>query len=233
MDGLRIRDEAMARGITRLCHITQSRKLPHIFGSPGGLYSTNWLEKNRPDLLDRNDPLRLDGQHDHISCSIEYPNTWYLGKIRGKDPNFPDWVVLFIRPDQLWRPGTLFCPRNAASGQGSEIMAGFAGFQRLFGQAIAGSQGITFKRSVDHLLSCPTDGQAEVLLQSPIERHSIFGVVTATPSQAILERQRLRDLGVNETIISSMKWITGPCLFDHTWHRAVSQGKSPPEVVLE
>jgi hypothetical protein len=91
-DADHIKREAQRRGITRLCHFTQSRKLAHILTELDGIWSTARLVEIAPDLLDRMDQSRFDGHTNHICCSIEYPNTWYLNKIRDSDPLFKEWV---------------------------------------------------------------------------------------------------------------------------------------------
>jgi hypothetical protein len=110
-DQEQIKAEVETKGITRLCHFTQARKLPHILTTLGGLWSVQYLTENAPDLLDYVDRNRFDGRLDHICCSIEYPNTWYLDRVRYQDPNFRDWIILFLSRTLIWKEGSLFSRR--------------------------------------------------------------------------------------------------------------------------
>jgi hypothetical protein len=84
-----IRQECASRGITRICHFTQSRNLAHIFDDPLGLCSTRTLQEH--DLPHNpTDTERFDGRNDLICCSIEYPNTYYFIKVREREPLFKD-----------------------------------------------------------------------------------------------------------------------------------------------
>lgn len=118
---MRIRRECNRRGITRLCHFTQSRNLAHILGDCVGILSRRRLESN--DLpYNPTDPDRWDGCEHLVCCSIEYPNVYYFAKVREQDHLFKDWVVLLIKPDFLWTPGTKFCPCNAATARGHTLV---------------------------------------------------------------------------------------------------------------
>ena len=113
-----IQQECVNRGITRICHFTQSRNLAHIFDDPLGLCSKRTLQQyDMPH--NPTDPDRYDGRDDLICCSIEYPNTYYFAKVREQDHLFKDWVVLMIDPSYLWHPETCFCPCNAARARGA------------------------------------------------------------------------------------------------------------------
>lgn len=194
-----IQQECINRGITRLCHFTQSRNLSHIFGDTIGLCSTKTLQSfdmpyNPTDLG------RYDGRDDLVCCSIEYPNTYYFSKVRDQDHLFKDWVVLLIDPSYLWHSGTFFCPCNAAKSNGSYIQSGIIGFRSLYA---ATSPGFTsYTRSHSHLPSAPTDIQAEVLLQDPIQLSSIIGIVVQSEEQALREicRFELQGLLIDKPI---------------------------------
>jgi len=109
-----ILEEAVQRGITRLCHFTPSRNLAHILSGGLGILATKHLKDDERALYNATDLARLDGHEDHICCSIEYPNAWYFDRAKDREPLFRDWVVLLINPRYLWEDGTKFCPRNAA-----------------------------------------------------------------------------------------------------------------------
>ncbi len=189
-----IQQECDELGITRLCHFTQSRNLAHILSDHyGGLYSTRTLkESNMPH--NPNDVERYDGRDDLICCSIEYPNTYYLARAKSRERLFEDWVVLLIKSDHLWDDGTRFCPCNAAKSSGGHIKAGIEGFRSLYDEKPHGSKVI---RSSSHLPAAPTDIQAEVLLEEPIDcEESITGIAVKSKEQAQQELFRLELQGI-------------------------------------
>ncbi len=224
-EAVNIRQEAVARGITRLCHFTQSRKLAHIVCDPRGVMATAELREVAPDLLDVTDTERLDGYPDHISCSIEFPNTWYLKKIKDQDPLFRDWVILFVRPLYLSKDNTLFCCRNASTQRGRLVTGGYSGFQSLFKSEILGAKGLVFKRTPDMFPCCPTDDQAEVLVFGNIPREDIIGVGVCSEDQA--RRERIRLCFLRDAI--SLNWVVAPQIFTTEWSKLVRRGTRPAE----
>ncbi len=188
-----IQQECITRGITRLCHFTQSRNLAHIFDDLYGLCSTRTLQDH--DMPHNpTDPDRYDGRDDLVCCSIEYPNTYYFLKVREHDRLFKDWVVLLIDPSYLWHTETCFCPCNAARSRGGYIQTGLNGFRSLYATT---SPGISFSRPARHLPAAPTDIQAEVLLKDPIPLESIIGIVVKSEEQAQREVCRLNLQGIS------------------------------------
>ena len=188
-----IQRECASRGITRICHFTQSRNLAHIFDDPLGLCSTRTLqEHNLPH--NPTDTERFDGKDDLICCSIEYPNTYYFARVREREPLFRDWVVLMIEHSYLWHPATCFCPCNAARSCGAYIQMGIGGFLSLYTPKSPGFP--VYTRSARHLPAAPTDIQAEVLLKDPIPLDSITGIAVHTEDQAQREICRLNLQGI-------------------------------------
>jgi len=116
---LQIQKECIRRGISRLCHFTPSRKLSHIIAGQTGILATSHLEKSERQVFDAIDLQRYDGHKSHVCCSIEYPNVWFFSCARASEQIFKDWVVLLIKPDYLWKKGTLYCHRNASADYGS------------------------------------------------------------------------------------------------------------------
>ena len=187
-----IQQECNVRGITRLCHFTQSRNLAHIFGDQYGVCSTKTLQDcDMPH--NPTDPDRYDGRDNLVCCSIEYPNAYYFVKVREHDRLFKDWVVLLIDPSHLWQPETCFCPCNAARRRGAYIRSGIGGFRSLYA---ATSPGITFSRPSGHLAAAPTDIQAEALIPDPIPLTSIIGIAVQSEQQAQREICRLGLQGI-------------------------------------
>ncbi len=187
-----IREECIKRGITRLCHFTQSRNLAHILGDREGILSTQSLE-NRDMPYNPSDPIRIDGRYNRICCSLEYPNTYYFVEARKRDRLFKDWVVLYIEPDYIWASGTSYCPCNAARSDGQYIGEGLDCFLSLFSPA---PPGVSFRRKNSHLTSSPTDIQAEVLITEPVTLDSIIGIAVQNEEQAQKEILRLRLQGI-------------------------------------
>ena len=187
-----IQQECNERGITRLCHFTQSRNLAHIFGDQYGICATKTLQDcDMPH--NPTDPDRYDGHDNLVCCSIEYPNAYYFVKVREHDRLFKDWVVLLIDPSHLGHPETCFCPCNAARARGAHIRTGFEGFRSLYGTT---SPGIPFSRPTRHLPAAPTDIQAEALIKDPIPLTSIIGIAVQSEEQAQRELCRLSLQGI-------------------------------------
>lgn len=206
-----IQRDVAKRGITRLCHFTPSRSLAHILADGAGILPSRLLAEEDRLLFNPTDLQRLDGHVDHICCSIEYPNAWYLDRARKGEILFRDWVVIFVDPAVLASEGTLFCPRNAAAGYGSYIAAGYDAYASMFAQSVVGAQGVLRSRSLLHLPCSPTDDQAEVLVPMSIPRESIMGIGVASEEQARAEHIRLMILGID---IGNLKFVVSPTLFD-------------------
>ncbi len=221
--------EANRRGVTRICHFTPSRNLVHIASGFTGVLATKKLQNDERTVFTPTDLLRLDKHEGYISCSIEYPNAWYFDKAQAKDILFKDWVVLLINPKYLWRDGTLFCPRNAASDYGAGIGKGPDAFNALYADSVQGAYGKVRSRSTNHLPSCPTDQQAEVLIPDQILLDDISGVVVSSDIQAKNEVSRFKYLSVAP---NRFRLIVAPILFDkYTLSRYIQSGKRPSEAV--
>ncbi len=195
-----VRAAALERTITRLCHLTPSRNVVHILTGGDGLLSTAALQQTERREFHQQDLQRLDGYPDHISCSVEYPNAWYLRRrlqsVAGEARLFSDWVVLTIKTDYLWADDTLFCPRNAAAATGRLVEAGAAAFEGLFAPRVSGAYGRDYVRTAARPDSCPTDEQAEVLIHRRVDPDDITGIVVFDAAQAAREWVRLTQLGV-------------------------------------
>lgn len=224
-----VHNAAKERGITRLCHFTPSRNLAHIACDAVGVLATKHLKDNERLVFNPTDLARLDGHAGSICCSIEYPNPWYFAQARAREVLFPDWVVLFIRPDYIWRKDTLFSPRNAAAGYGRELKAGIEGFAGLFPAALTGAYGKRLERGSRRLASVPTDDQAEVLIADQIQQRDILAVAVKDDEQARNEVSRLRILN-HET---AFRFVIAPDLFDkYRLSGLMRDGIRPPEQEL-
>ena len=189
-----IEDIAARRGITRLCHFTPSRNLAHIANDRRGILSSRHLTEDERSVLNPTDARRLDGFPGHVCCSVQYPNAWYFRTARGQQRLFRDWVVLLVRPHYLWRPGTKFCPRNAAAQHGRLVEEGSEAFEGLFADTVEGARAI-YRRQPNHPYFLPTDEQAEVLVPDRIHRKDIAGIGVQDDAQAAREASRLRIMG--------------------------------------
>ncbi len=218
---------AKARGVTRLCHFTPSRNLQHIAAGKVGILATKALEAAERRAFNATDLRRFDGKPDYVCCSVEYPNAWYLDQARGNELLFPDWVILFIRPDYLWTTEALFCPRNAAASYGGHLRSGQDGFEALYADRITGTGGMTRMRSPTHLPACPTDQQAEVLIPDRILLSDVLSVAVCSPEQAKTERVRLAINGAHPDLFT---FTVAPDLFSkYQLSAGITRGIRPGE----
>jgi ssDNA thymidine ADP-ribosyltransferase, DarT len=223
-----IKTEAHRREITRLCHLTPLRNLLHI-ASGEGLRSVADLTDERL-VFDQQDLARYDNHPDFISCSIEYPNIWYLRK-RREDATplqrlFPDWVCLLISRKYLWRPSTKFCPRNAAASRGVLLRSGYDAFAELYADYVPGAYGKSRGRD-SKPESCPTDDQAEVMIHKQIPLADANTIVFADEEQASNSLGALRLLGVP---VESLSFLIAPDFFKIQLSSILRSGEIPSEV---
>jgi len=228
-----IKSAAEGREITRLCHLTPFRNLVHI-AAGDGLVSTAQLSKGERKVFNQQDLERLDAHPDHISCSIEYPNAWYLRQ-RNRDAGaearlFPDWVCICIEPHHLWADTTLFCPRNAAAGGGYLIGAGVDTFATLYADSTTGAYGMVFTRN-RLPRACPTDDQAEVLVHRQIPLEDIQQIVVADEAQAKRTFFGLDQLGLGGDLF---EYALAPDFFSPSRLSALLRvGKRPVEAAWD
>lgn len=225
-DAQRIRSEVQRRGISRVIHFTQSRKLAQILGSGDGVKSSAEVRRANADVFDANDARRFDNHHDHISCSVEYPNYWMLRTFQRQERFFLDWAMLVIDPAVLWQPRTLFAPRNAAAGGGSLLASGSGAFEGMFAPQVQGAYGRIYVRPQRMLDCVPTDDQAEVMVWRHIPLEQIRAVLVPTSRKAKLEIDRLSAVGP----LPDLDWIVAPDLFTDNVSTFVRQGTRPREV---
>lgn len=216
-------------GISRLCHLTPFRNLVHL-ASGDGLLSLTQLDE-LDGVYARNDLERLDGHRDHICCSIEYPNGYYLRQQQAKQTAeallFPIWVCLIIAPERLHEADTRVCVRNAAAMNGTLIEdISPQALDALYADVVTGSRGMTFRRSRIHLTACPTDLQAEVLLARHVPFDAITKVICATESDARRVHAGLEQIGAQ----IPPGYAVAPTLFDTVPLTAsIHRGRRPIE----
>lgn len=226
--------EAQRRGITRLCHFTPLRNLVHI-ATGDGLLSTEQLRESERAVFNQQDLERLDEHPDHISCSVEFPNVWYLRQrqrdTRGADRLFPDWVCICIEPHHLWRDDSLFCPRNAAAARGRLVRGGVETFRSLYAELVDGAHGQQFTRTLERVPPCPTDEQAEVLIYRRIPLDDVQTVVVIDEAQAKRTFIGLEQLGVSP---NRLPYAICPEFFDPlALSRLLRHGERPVERVWD
>jgi ssDNA thymidine ADP-ribosyltransferase, DarT len=228
-----VKEAVEAREITRLCHVTPFRNLVHI-AAGDGLLSTAQLSRAERSVFNQQGLDRLDAHPDHISCSIEYPNAWYLRQRRrdgGAEARmFPDWVCVCIEPHHLWADSTLFCPRNAAAGWGYSIGTGVETFKKLYAEQTTGAYGKVFTR--DKLTpACPTDEQAEVLVYRQIPLEDLQQIVVADEAQGKRTFYGLEQLGLGGDLF---EYATCPEFFEPQRLSALLRaGRRPVEVTWD
>jgi len=222
---------AAGRGVTRLCHLTPFRNLLHLASEGQGLLSLRQLASQSGDY-DQQDLERLDGHPNHICCSIQYPNAWYLRnrKLRATPIQrlFPDWVCLTIAPKHLWSSGTRVCVRNAAALGGTLIEDISPGsFQALYASSIIGAGGRTYRRSANRIAACTTDDQGEVLVHRRIPLADVHAVIVTSDSDAKRFQAALDQIGADT---SSLGWAVAPALFNaNALSASVASGTPPTE----
>lgn len=226
-----ILEEIKRRGITRLCHFTNSRSFIHIIQKEAGIIANQFLgSEEEVGILKRNDQNRFDDREDYVSCSIEYPNTWYFNSIKNADMHYKDWVILFIDPTIMAQKETLFSPVNAATGGGKYLKEGILGFSELFKERVVGKYDIS--RTEQMLNCCPTDGQAEVMIYKNIPRKYIKGICVPTLEQAAIERIKISHLDIDEDFLDQIDWVVSEDLFDNSWNKMIREGKRPIEQIV-
>lgn len=224
-----IQAEAERRGITRLCHFTPTKNLVHILTGDQGLVPRARLEADASNPFSPTDPERFDGYLGHHACTVEYPNLWYFDKAKSRDVIFRDWVLLLIKRDYLWSPGTRFCPHNAALHGGRDVAEGDAAFRAMFAASITGSGGVTRQRSARHLPCSPTDDQAEMLVPGIVPLSDVMGMVVPSTESAEEHWARMVLLGTTDLAIP---FVVAPVLFDkYALRSAIVAGKRPEEVL--
>ena len=203
--------ELAALPLERLVHVTPALALPSIL-IDGELRSTSDLKDDVRASYRAIDRDRLDGQLSKISCSFQYPNTYYLRRARHKLSihNFPDWVCLLLDKRVAAHAGTLFCHRNAAAKDANSI-PGVAGLRACFAPSVRGHRSSTYTRGRGHDPASPTDIQAEVLVTAPIALADVRAIVFKTEADAMQEYGRLGQLGVS--LPDHIRWVVAEGMF--------------------
>ena len=218
---MRAYDILTNRGVTRLCHFTKFQSLTHVLSSPDGILASDSIA---PDTKNPNDEYRYDGRPNYVCCSVQYPNSWFLQKSMGKNSDciFREWVILYIDLNILKHKRALFCPGNASKARGAFINENMDDINSIFSTHVPTHN---HSRSDKMLPSCPTDGQAEILIEHNIPREYIKGIAVQNKDVAQRIYGMLRMLTIDYIPIYIV-----PDMFTSKWSFMVRNGQQPDEL---
>lgn len=209
------------RGVTRLCHFTKLQNLTHIITSESGILASCAICQDTKNV---NDISRYDGELDFVCCSVQYPNSWFLDKsmCNNSDLIFREWTVLCINLDILRNRTAKFCPCNASKSHGAYINNDMNKIESIFANTVP-----TFRypRPSGMLPCCPTDGQAEILIESNIPRKYISGIIVGNEDVAKRVYSILK--------MYSIKYIDiyiAPDVLTPRWSKMIKEGRLPDEL---
>lgn len=213
-------DILTARGVTRLCHFTKFQSLTHIIPSADGIQASSSIRQDTKNVTDR---ARYDGELDYVCCSVQYPNSWFLKKAmqNNTDKIFKDWVVLYIDLSILNHKSAKFCPCNASKNFGTHIDSDMDNIDSIFATSVPTFQ---YPRSPRMLASCPTDGQAEILINDSIAREFITGIAVGTEEVAKRVYAMLKLYGVEQIPL-----YIAPDVLTPNWSQMIKNGRLPDE----
>ncbi len=213
--------------VTRLCHFTKFQSLTHILASEDGIISS---ESIRQDTKNVTDQERYDGELDYVCCSVQYPNSWFLSiaKSKNKDKVFSDWVVMYINPIILNIRKAKFSPCNASKQFGAHIENDISKLENIFAYRLPTFQ---YPRTPSMLNSCPTDGQAEILIENSIPRDYIFAIAVGSQEMAARVYALLKVYNLKNIDI-----YIAPDVLSTNWSSMIKKGEKPTEeefIVME
>ena len=211
-----------AHGVTRLCHFTKLQNFTHIIASADGILAASAI---RPDTKNVTDKLRADHLLDHVCCSIEYPNSWFLEDAIRRDKNsvFREWVTLYINLEILNIRETKFCPCNASKRNGAYINGNMEQVAFIFTPSLS-----TFRYPMSSrmLKCCPTDGQAEILIKDNVPRKYIIGIAVGNKDAAERVYTMIEFCGVEQIPI-----YIAPDVLTTRWSSIIREGHLPTETL--
>lgn len=217
-------DILKTRGVTRLCHFTKFQNLTHIITSADGILASSSI---RQDTKNVNDTARYDGELDFVCCSVQYPNSWFLKRAmqNNLDVIFGEWVVLYIDLGILEYKNTKFCPCNASRGNGAYISKNMDNIDSIFAPTVST---FAYQRTPKMLSCCPTDGQAEILIENSIPREYIKGIAVGNEDVAgrvysILKMYDQKHISI----------YIAPDVLSTKWNKIIKEGCSPHEIRYE
>ena len=216
-----IYEEMKKRGISRLCHFTKSKNFAHIINDFNGIIATDKLPEGYKDINDIN---RFDKKTDYVCCSVQYPNIYYLDRIKENDILFKDWIILCININAILESEILISKVNAATECGKHIKSGIQAFNEIFDNSI-----ITSKRTIQRPFTmpnnCSTDIQAEILVKNTIDKKYIESIIVPNEIQDKEEFIRMDICG-----ISGIDIIVSEEMFNKSLANSLKYGQLPKEV---
>lgn len=215
-------DFLTSRGVTRLCHFTKLQSLAQIISTDSGILPNGSI---RSDTKNATDKARYDGELDHVCCSIEYPNSWFLQKAMANNTNlvFRDWLTIYIDLDILNLNDGKFCPCNASTDWGKYITNDI---ETLFADPVRCKR--VYYREPHMLDCCATDGQAEVLVKGNIPRKYITGFAVGDENMAGRVYAMLKTCNVKQIPI-----YIAPVILVPDWSKLVKRGQRPNEELFD
>ena len=214
-------DELTTRGVTRLCHFTKLQNLTHILASTDGIIASSAIQQDTKHV---NDTSRFDGELDHVCCTVEYPNSWFLAQAiqSNVDRIFREWVVLCINLDVLLHQSAKFCGCNASRARGQFIRTDMSQIGDIFAPQVPTFQ---YVRSPKMLSCCPTDGQAEILIKGNIPRQYISKIIVGNADVAKNVYAMLKLFAISDIPI-----CIAPDVLSPKWSQMIRQGLRPSEI---
>lgn len=215
-------DILTVRGVARLCHFTKFQNLTHIMASVDGILASDSIRQDTKNVIDKQ---RYDGELDYVCCTVQYPNSWFMKKAiqNNADKIFRDWVVLYVDLSILNYKKAKFCPCNASKGFGIHINKNMENIESIFADSVPT---FAYPRSPKMIDSCPTDGQAEILIKDGIPRESIIGVTVGKDDVAKRVYAMLKMYDLEQLPI-----YIAPDVMTPNWSSMIRNGCRPVETL--
>lgn len=209
-----------SRAVSRLCHFTKLQNLTHILATEDGIIASGSIQQDTKNV---NDTARYDGELDHVCCTIEYPNSWFLNSAikNNVDKIFRDWVVLCIDLDVLLVRSTKFCECNASKACGQFIQNDLENIDQIFADRVSS---FPYPRTSKMLPCCPTNGQAEMLIKDNIPRRYIAKIIVGNLDVAKQVYAMQKIYGISKIPI-----YIAPDVLSPSWSSMIKQGVRPQE----
>ena len=217
-------DVLMRRGVTRLCHFTKLQSFTHIITSPSGILASSSIRQDTKNVIDI---ARYDGELDHICCSIQYPNSWFLNKAIERNANqiFKDFIVLYVNPRIIEDHDVKYCPCNASRESGAYISGDMENIDSIFSTTV---KTFRYPRSPHMLPCCPTDGQAEILIKDSIPCEYITGIAVGNIDVAARVCGILKLCNIEQIPI-----YIAPDILTTRWSIIIKNGNYPTETLYD
>ncbi len=162
------------RKIKYLVHFTQANNLENIIKH--GLIPRHQALQQGIDVC-FSDPFRFDNRTNATNLSVMYPN---YSMFYSKRMNIGhDWAVLLISPEVLYENDCEFSSTNAATG--CNLGDSPESFSNMFSESVLNNahREIT-RKEIGIPTFCPTDPQAEVLVEGTINPNKIMAIAFET-----------------------------------------------------